>query len=103
MHRVARRGTARIVPKHGFWPVPSYGLREAHSPNLVEEAEFSELPLCRVLGRSLPARNSQATPRQAIWEMRLVHGSCYRDGVVQRSGADESRSIVKERQIMFPF
>ena len=24
------------MQKHGFWPVPSYGLRKAHSPSLVE-------------------------------------------------------------------
>ncbi len=39
---VARRSAARIVRKHEFWPVPSYGLRKAHSPNLVED-EFSEV------------------------------------------------------------
>jgi hypothetical protein len=48
MHRVARRRAACIVRKHGFWPVPSYGLREAHSPNLVEEA-FHEVRWCSAI------------------------------------------------------
>jgi hypothetical protein len=46
MHRVARRRAARIVRKDSFWPVPSYGLREAHSPNLVEK--LSEKPQTRL-------------------------------------------------------
>jgi hypothetical protein len=31
MHRVAQKRAPRIVRKHGFRPVPSYGLLEAHS------------------------------------------------------------------------
>jgi hypothetical protein len=42
MHRVAQRRAARMVRKHGFWPVPSCSLREARSPNLVEGV-FSEV------------------------------------------------------------
>jgi hypothetical protein len=34
----------------------------------------------------------------AIWGMRLVRGSCYRAGVVQRSGSDESRSLVGKEE-----
>jgi hypothetical protein len=45
VHRMARRRAACMVRKHGYWPVPSYGLREAHSPNLRERGIQRSSPL----------------------------------------------------------
>jgi hypothetical protein len=50
-----------------------------------------------ILGSSLPARNAQATPKIRHLGDVPSNGACYRDGVLQRSGADESRSFMKER------
>jgi hypothetical protein len=51
-----------MVRKHGFLPVPSYGLREAHSPNLVE-GKFSELRMYGVLRSSAMHLGVELAPR----------------------------------------
>src|SRR5829696_8855114 len=76
MHRVTRRRAVRMVRKHGFLPVPSYGLREAHSPNLVE-VKFSELRMYGVLRSSPIARSS----KQSIGPVRA-----YRRDLLRSAG-----------------
>jgi hypothetical protein len=51
MHKVARRRVPRIARKHGFLPVPSYGLPEAKSLLRPAGQHFSLLPLRPMPGR----------------------------------------------------
>jgi hypothetical protein len=56
MDRVARRRAACIVQKHSFGPVPSYGLRKAHSPSLVEGGSLGNSGTEGAVSAPLPLR-----------------------------------------------
>jgi hypothetical protein len=63
-----------IVRKHSFWPVPSYGLRDAHSSQLVKGGKSLDVGRLSLRDNTLPSRCSTCL-RMGVRDSRI---SCRR-------------------------